>query len=296
MVLDPIPQSLPVHFFGSRPQPPTSRLILVCDMTHSCEITYSYLWHDLFMCVRWLFNTAEDELCDMIHSYMWRGLFKFVTRLICIRDTADLYVWHDSFICVTWPVHAREDELCDMTHSYVWHDSFICDMTHSHVWHDSFICVRGMGRRRLFEICQMRRDSVHMFDLTHSYVWHDSFICVTWLIHMCDIMMFWSYVCVGGGKCHFFGVFLVFLAVFLEPAECDGSIFGICQIWHDNLIVERWCFTLYVCTHNSSPYKRSLLGRLSCVYTVTAPRNRQSIWERRCGGLCMLLVLKNPFF
>jgi len=26
MVLDPIPQILPVHFFGSRPQPPTSRL------------------------------------------------------------------------------------------------------------------------------------------------------------------------------------------------------------------------------------------------------------------------------
>ena len=25
MVLDPIPQSLPVHFVGSRPQPPTSR-------------------------------------------------------------------------------------------------------------------------------------------------------------------------------------------------------------------------------------------------------------------------------
>jgi len=26
MVLDPIPQSLPLHFFGSRPQPPTSPL------------------------------------------------------------------------------------------------------------------------------------------------------------------------------------------------------------------------------------------------------------------------------
>ena len=26
MVLDPIPQILPVHFFGSRPQPPTSRM------------------------------------------------------------------------------------------------------------------------------------------------------------------------------------------------------------------------------------------------------------------------------
>jgi len=29
MVLDPIPQSLPVHFFGSRPQPPTSRVVCV---------------------------------------------------------------------------------------------------------------------------------------------------------------------------------------------------------------------------------------------------------------------------
>ena len=29
MVLDPIPQSLPVHFFGSRPQPPTSRYVTV---------------------------------------------------------------------------------------------------------------------------------------------------------------------------------------------------------------------------------------------------------------------------
>jgi len=28
MVLDPIPQSLPVHFFGSRPQPPTSRELM----------------------------------------------------------------------------------------------------------------------------------------------------------------------------------------------------------------------------------------------------------------------------
>jgi len=40
MVLDPIPQSLPVHFFGSRPQPPTShpsrgRIHLVLHSLHS---------------------------------------------------------------------------------------------------------------------------------------------------------------------------------------------------------------------------------------------------------------------
>ena len=31
MVLDPIPQSLPVHFFGSRPQPPTSLESCLCS-------------------------------------------------------------------------------------------------------------------------------------------------------------------------------------------------------------------------------------------------------------------------
>jgi len=34
MVLDPIPQSLPVHFFGSRPQPPTSPH--TCVLSHEC--------------------------------------------------------------------------------------------------------------------------------------------------------------------------------------------------------------------------------------------------------------------
>jgi len=34
MVLDPIPQSLPVHFFGSRPQPPTSHPPSPCS--HRC--------------------------------------------------------------------------------------------------------------------------------------------------------------------------------------------------------------------------------------------------------------------
>jgi len=33
MVLDPIPQSLPVHFFGSRPQPPTSRELALENFT-----------------------------------------------------------------------------------------------------------------------------------------------------------------------------------------------------------------------------------------------------------------------
>ena len=46
MVLDPIPQSLPVHFFGSRPQPPTSPYIptpTVHIHTYTNPITYTTL-------------------------------------------------------------------------------------------------------------------------------------------------------------------------------------------------------------------------------------------------------------
>ena len=50
MVLDPIPQSLPVHFFGSRPQPPTSH----CTTQHSrslriCTILCLYVYTDIYI-------------------------------------------------------------------------------------------------------------------------------------------------------------------------------------------------------------------------------------------------------
>jgi len=60
-------------------------------------------------------------MCDMTHSYVWHDLFIFATWLIHMCDMTYSYVRHDSFICVTWLIH-----MCDMTRSYVWHDSFIC--------------------------------------------------------------------------------------------------------------------------------------------------------------------------
>jgi len=57
MVLDPIPQSLPVHFCGSRPQPPTSPpdVCLACGCFHACRCTmflyYMYYVYFIFsMC------------------------------------------------------------------------------------------------------------------------------------------------------------------------------------------------------------------------------------------------------
>ena len=44
MVLSPIPQPLPVHFFGSRPQPPTSPTHLPCRALH-CIFLYLHPMH-----------------------------------------------------------------------------------------------------------------------------------------------------------------------------------------------------------------------------------------------------------
>ena len=45
MVLDPIPQSLPVHFFGSRPQPPP------LDVRQGLHLRCSFVYTSLHQCV-----------------------------------------------------------------------------------------------------------------------------------------------------------------------------------------------------------------------------------------------------
>jgi len=52
--------------------------------SQACDMTHSYVWHDSFVCVAWLFHT-----CDVTHWYMCR----------------------DSLICVPWLIH-----MCDVIH------------------------------------------------------------------------------------------------------------------------------------------------------------------------------------
>jgi len=67
--------------------------------------------------------TCLIRMCDMTHSYVWHDLFACVTWLIPTCTKTRFYTWHLPFILVTWPFHIR-----DMTQSYVWHDFF----THTH--------------------------------------------------------------------------------------------------------------------------------------------------------------------
>jgi len=56
MVLDPIPQPLPVHFFGSRPQPPTSQMNITmhefcCTCVYVCMCVCVYVYVCVYVCV-----------------------------------------------------------------------------------------------------------------------------------------------------------------------------------------------------------------------------------------------------
>jgi len=125
-------------------------------------------WH--IHCVR----VIVISICDMIYSYVWLDSFMCVISLFHDLFCRHLYVRHDSFVRVTWIMH-----VCDMTYFFAYFAGaiviHICDIIYSYVWRDSFMCMTWLAHY-LF----------HTGDC-HSYVWHDSFICVTWLIHMCDM-------------------------------------------------------------------------------------------------------------
>ena len=116
-------------------------------LIHKCDVTYLYVWCDLFIWAKCCAIKTSLHDCGMTHSY----------------------VCHDSSIRVMWLVHKS-----DVTHSRVWCDWFICacplprcfaalskpelrgcDMTDWYVWFDALICVTWL---------------IHMCDVTYLYV------------------------------------------------------------------------------------------------------------------------------
>jgi len=140
------------------------------------------VWRDLFICVTWLIHT-----CDMTYSSVWHDSGQWIYSS---GNFIHLYLWYDSFMCLIWLIR-----ICDMTHSHVWHDwglwtymrggslsttnAWLASLC---VWYDSFVRVTWL---------------IHVCDVTHAYVWRDSFVFVTWLIHMCDMTQGCGYTRVG---------------------------------------------------------------------------------------------------
>ena len=142
---------------------------------HVCDVTHSYVWHDVFICVTW-----RIHMCDMTHSYVWHDAFLYVTWLIHMYDM--IFSWLICMCDMTWRIH-----MCDMPHSHVtwlihvWHPGYVTweRMSHmrTHMWHATFTCDMIHSCEHPHLIIQtwhaVFECDIHMCDMTHWYVWHD---------------------------------------------------------------------------------------------------------------------------
>jgi len=120
MVLDPIPQSLPVHFFGSRPQPPTSRqeqpegvYIYIC--IYICIIHMLGLY--IYGCIYILYTYRTYVYYKYIMDHLFLSTLFCTSRLraprggLALMYSLDVYtskkkwVLIDLFFSVEWYFH-----------------------------------------------------------------------------------------------------------------------------------------------------------------------------------------------
>jgi len=221
-------------------------LICVTWLTHTCDITHSYVWHNSRICVTWRIYTCTDaiiakmsqlyirHLCVRHDSFTRIYIYSCHTHVIRMNESC-----HTTFMRMTWFIkschwwhdcqscHTLGSLMC-MTHSYMWHD-YAYDMTHeschmyewvihmseSSVWHDSFM-------------------SHVMYDMTHSCVWqaydklcvwHDSFIHI--YIHTCH-----THVIRMNESCH-----TTFMRMtWLINVVWHDSFMRMTCVWHDSFI------------------------------------------------------------
>ena len=146
MILDPIPQSFPVHFFGSRPQPPTSLSDIFTDLVQQrimCQKNYEWVMSHIWMSHM---NTSHLLRRDTSQD---RAKWQNFTCDSCLTY---VMLWHDSNMCA-----ARHDLFIYWDKIY----SYIGMVRHRMARHDSFIHING--ETWLIHTYKWR-------DMTHSYI------------------------------------------------------------------------------------------------------------------------------
>jgi len=201
MVLDPIPQSLHVHFFGSRPQPPTSHSLSIhntydLSLMHGTQMMFvfvnqsSWIGNDSFVytiSLRYMGVSLTHSRTRTSRESLSRAKSEREKERENERDR-DRDRCMNIYICIYRERGGISEKksvnhMCDMTHSYVWCPSFTCvtwlihtcDMLHN----ESITCVPWLMHRCAISRVKVWHDSfirvmslIRMCDMTHSYVWH----------------------------------------------------------------------------------------------------------------------------
>jgi len=185
MVLDPIPQSLPVHFFGSRPQPPTS---------HHCSISAQRWVSESY---RSLLQKSPIKETYKRETYHFKEPTSHVEMCakVCVCDSACECEWvmsyirmSHTFVCMTWLTHthtrSHRQWRSPFYRSLLW-DSFAKETYNFQT--PTFAQKSNSGhtvRSRHTHVSVTPRVSVSESCHTYECVWRDPLICVTWLIYM----------------------------------------------------------------------------------------------------------------
>jgi len=109
MVLDPIPQPLPVHFFGSRPQPPTSHR--PC-LSHPTKQSYLVTWMSHVLAVTSHLTRWVMWVMSVMSRYM-TGVT--VSHLSSHKWVTSWQLHHSQHVdrCVLWVRHVSSCERCN---------------------------------------------------------------------------------------------------------------------------------------------------------------------------------------
>ena len=145
MVLDPIPQSLPVHFFGSRPQPPTSLLIYVLCIARRYHQSLCVLDEDMHLACPMSrmshLSTNETSTWQMRHEHCLMGHTSCVCHVcVCLMGTYK-GVWracrcsmeeNDIFTCVRRCLRADDTHTNSLSLSHTHTISYTHTHTHTY--------------------------------------------------------------------------------------------------------------------------------------------------------------------
>ena len=153
MVLDPIPQSLPVHFFGSRPQPPTSCVrFLGCMRFERCKgysvqariqgaCVHEYVHVRTYMC-------AEITRVPNTSRFEWGDIYISLNNTSWVRTTHCTFSMsagtllldascHTGMAHVTHTSHTRHTHVTHTSHTRHTHVTHTSHTPHTHVTHTS---------------------------------------------------------------------------------------------------------------------------------------------------------------
>ena len=185
---------------------------------HICDVTYSYVWRDVVICVTWRIHVWRDikviwnQCCsiDLVSSKneTWQNSFSCVTWLTQMCDMTPSNVWRDSSLYITWRIHS-----CAITHSYLWrvtwptgwqkpigcliscitfrrlgtdHRALLRKLTYKYkAYYDSTPPRILYGMASIFFLCVTWR--IHTCNVTQLCVWPVSSICAPWLSQVCDM-------------------------------------------------------------------------------------------------------------